>query len=154
MDAKMTDSAPKSEHDSSDGHDRWDGQDSSDGHDSLFRRLEHLGTRVPPPLIGDVWLFPPLPEVESSSEFLLFTRILDDGARTLYSARIELANGSPAHQVVVEHGRAPADRVINVVSGMQRRLGQPAPARHVPIEGDHERWQALLDQTLEAESTN
>ena len=140
MDAKVTDSAPKSE------------DDSADRQDSLFVRLGHLGQRVPPLLIADVWLFPPLPEVESSSEFLLFTRILDDGARTLYSARMEPANGSPSHQVVVEHGRAPAERVVNLVSGLQRRLGHPAPARHVPIEGDHERWQALLDQTLEAES--
>ncbi len=128
------------------------GQSRTEGHDSLLERLGHLGLRVPPPLIADVWLFPPLPEVASSSEFLLFTRILDDGARALYSARMSPANGAPAHQVVVEHGRAPADRVLKLVSGLQRRLGHPSPARHVPIDGDHERWTALLDQMREAET--
>ena len=46
-----------------------------DSQDSLTARLGHLAQRVPPPMIADVWLFPPLPDVESSSEFLLFTRI-------------------------------------------------------------------------------
>jgi len=118
---------------------------------SLAARLGQLGQQVPPPLIADVWLFPPLPEVESSSEFLLFTRILEDGCRGLYSASMAPANGKPAHQVVVEHGRAPADRVMTLVSGLQRRLGNSAAPRHVPIEGDDERWQALLDRTREAD---
>lgn len=129
-------------------------QGLTEGHESLLERLGHLGRQVPPPLIADVWLFPPLPEVASSSEFLLFTRILDDGARALYSARMTPANGTPAHQVVVEHGRAPADRVMRLVSGLQRRLGHPSPARHVAIGGDHERWTALLEQMREAATSD
>ena len=54
-----------------------------DSQNSLPNRLGHLAERVPPPMIADVWLFPPLPDVERSSEFLLFTRILEDGARGL-----------------------------------------------------------------------
>ena len=125
---------------------------SIDPEGSLAARLGHLGQAVPPPLIADLWLFPPLPDVESSAEFLLFTRIVEDDVRALYSARLVPANGKPAHQVVVEHGRAPADRVSKLVSGLQRRLGGSAPPRHVPIEGDQERWQALLDRAREGES--
>ena len=121
---------------------------------SRAARLGDLSRRVPPPRIADVWLFPPLPQVEDSSEFLLFTRILEDGRRALYSARMVPANGTPAHQVVVEHGRAPADRVPRLVAGLQRRLRQTAPARHVSIEGDGERWKALLEQSREVGATD
>ncbi|MDX1578365.1 MAG: hypothetical protein R3266_07765 [Gemmatimonadota bacterium] len=121
------------------------GEEARDG-GSLVARLGELGRRVAPPLIGDVWLFPPLPNVETSSEFVLFTRILDDGLRALYSARMVPANGRPAHQIIVEHGRAPADRVPKLVTGLQRRLGHPTAARHVQIEGDRDRWVDLLHQ--------
>lgn len=121
---------------------------------SLAARLGDLGQRVPPPQIADLWLFPPLPDVEASSEFLLFTRMLEDGGRALYSARVVPANGRPAHHVVVEHGRAPADKVARLVSGLQRRLQHPSPARHVPIEGDSERWRQLIERTREAEGAD
>jgi len=120
--------------------------------DSLSARLGHVGQQVPPLSIADVWLFPPLPEIQHSAEFVLFTRMLEDGCRALYSARLVPANGKPAHQIVLEHGRAPADRVIKLVTGLQRRLGQPAPVKHVSIGGDQDRWQALIDGTREAET--
>ncbi len=117
-------------------------------------RLGDLSQRVPPPRIADVWLFPPLPQVEDSSEFLLFTSILENGGRALYSARMVPANGTPPHQVVVEHGRAPADRVPGLVAGLQRRLGQPNPARHVSIDGDGARWEAFVEQSREADAAD
>ena len=126
----------------------------ADSQSSLTNRLGHLAKRVPPPMIADVWLFPPLPDVESSSEFLLFTRILEDGVRGLYSARLVPENGTPAHQVVVEHGRAPADSVTKLISGLHRRLGHEVPAKHVTIAGDHDRWQVFVDETREAEASD
>ena len=116
---------------------------------SRAARLGDLSRHIPPPRIADVWLFPPLPQVEDSSEFFLFTSILDDGGRALYSARMVPANGTPSHQVVVEHGRAPANRVPGLVAGLQKRLGQPAAVRHIPIEGDGARWEALVEQSRE-----
>lgn len=121
---------------------------------SRVARLGDLGRRVPPPRIADVWLFPPLPQVEDSSEFLLFTRILADGRRALCSARMVPANGTPAHQVVVEHGRAPAERVPRLVAGLQRRLRQSTPARHVSINGDDGRWEAFLEESREVGATD
>ncbi|WP_419942273.1 hypothetical protein [Candidatus Palauibacter sp.] len=121
---------------------------------SRTARLGDLSRRVPPPSIGDIWLFPPLPQLEDSSEFLLFTRILEDGKRALYSARMVPANGTSAHQVVVEHGRAPADRVPSLVARLQRRLRQPTPARHVSIDGDDERWETFLEQYRETDAAD
>lgn len=117
----------------------------------LATRLSELEQRVPPPQIADVWLFPPLPDMESSAEFLLFTRFLENDARALYSARMVPANGTPAHQIVVEHGTAPADRVPKLVQGLQKRLGQVGDARHIEIAGDHERWRAFIDDTRETD---
>lgn len=120
----------------------------------LATRLAALERRVPPPEIADVWLFPPLPDVVSSSEFLLFTRILDAETRALFSARMVPENGTPAHQVIVEHGSAPADRVPRLVSNLQRRLGHDAPARHVEIDGETERWRELVEETRRAPTSD
>lgn len=120
----------------------------------LATRLAALERRVPPPEIADVWLFPPLPDVVSSSEFLLFTRILDAETRALFSARMVPENGTPAHQVIVEHGSAPADRVPRLVSNLQRRLGHDAPARHVEIDGETERWRELVEETRRAATSD
>jgi hypothetical protein len=120
----------------------------------LATRLAALERRVPPPEIADVWLFPPLPDVVSSSVFLLFTRILDPETRSLFSARMVPANGTPAHQVIVEHGTTPADRVPRLVSNLQRRLGHDAPARHVQIDGEPERWRELIEEARGETSSN
>ncbi len=112
---------------------------------SLAMRLSAVGERVPPPQIADVWLFPPLSDVESSAEFLLFTRIVDSDVRALYSARLVPANGQPTHQIIVEHGRVPADRVPRLVGRLQRRLRQDEPPRHVSIGGRLDDWLTLVE---------
>lgn len=129
-----------------DGKAREAEQRDSNGSTIAWRlnAVEHV---VPPPEIADLWLFPPLPDVESSAEFLLFTRILEGNARALYSARMVPANGTPSHQVIVEHGSVPAARVSRIVGQLQRRLGHHAPPRHVPIEGEPDRWRSLLERS-------
>ncbi|MDH3733653.1 MAG: hypothetical protein OEU54_08965 [Gemmatimonadota bacterium] len=116
---------------------------------TLATRLDDVERRVPVPRIADVWLFPPLPDVVDSSEFLLFTAILEGETRALFSARLVPENGSPAHQVIIEHGTAPADRLPRLVSNLQQRLGQPLPARHIPIAGEPDRWRRLVEETRE-----
>jgi hypothetical protein len=117
----------------------------------LATRLSDVERCVPAPEMADLWLFPPLPDVIPSSEFLLFTRMLEGNSRTLFSARMVPENGSPAHQVIVEHGSAPAELLPRLVSNLQRRLGQTAPARHVEIGGVAEVWQKLVAETRGAE---
>lgn len=71
--------------------------------ENLAARLRELGRRVPPADISDVWVFPPLPYLEGSAEFLLFTRFTTeglDGKRRLCAAEFRSlpagngANGS------------------------------------------------------------
>ncbi len=112
----------------------------------LAARLTDVERCVPALEIADVWLFPPLPDVVPSSEFVLFTRMLEGDTRALFSARMVPENGSPAHQVIVEHGSAPAEILPRLVSDLQRRLGQASPARHVTIGGEPDAWRQLLDE--------
>jgi FAD/FMN-containing dehydrogenase len=115
---------------------------------SVGRRLQLLGSVVPPLEIAELWVFPPLPEVDASAEFFLFTRIQEGNRRALYSARLLPENGSPARQVVEEHGSVPADRLPRLVGRLQRRLGEHHCPLHVVIDGQAGRWQELLDELL------
>ena len=134
--------------------------------EEVARRLEAVGRAVSPEEIGDLWIFPPLADVEHSAEFLLFTRRLEEGKLRLYSARLRLAadpaaengdagavrgaNGNGAggegevHQQITEHGSVPADRVPGLVVRLRRRLGDDGEPRHVVIDGRPERWHDLL----------
>ena len=136
----------------------------------LARRLHEVGRAVSPSEIGELWIFPPLADVEESAEFLLFTRVLAEDRRRLYSARLrrltgeeeELpsANGNGAkaggngtghgpddrrHQIT-EHGSVPADRVPRLVERFRRRLGEGGEPRHLVIDGSLDRWSSLLPQ--------
>lgn len=111
---------------------------------SVEGRLRALAAEVPPLEIAELWVFPPLPDAESSAEFFLLTRYLDGQRRALYSARWERANGTPAHQVLVEHGSVPADRVPRLVERLQRRLGDGEQPRHVAVRGRESRWRDLV----------
>lgn len=117
-------------------------------------RLNGISEAVPHLEIAELWLFPPLTDVEESSEFFLFTRFLDGDARALYSARMVPENGAPAHQVIVEHGHVPAGRVPRLIGQLQRRLGRTAPPRHVVIDGKRQRWEDLLNEARAAIDRN
>jgi hypothetical protein len=53
---------------------------------SLSERLRTLKGHVPPSEISDLWVFPPLADLEDSREFVLFTRLLPDGMRRVCAA--------------------------------------------------------------------
>lgn len=65
---------------------------AEDGHERLSeamsRRLRELEETVPPSEVGELWVFPPLDEPEGTEEFVLFTRLGDNGTRRLYSSRV------------------------------------------------------------------
>lgn len=149
----------------------------------LVRRLRQLEDVVPPEEMGDVWIFPPLEEPEGSREFVLFTRVAGDDERAVYSARhrpggngtppreghdgadIDVGNtqngkspqnGSSAGrpgQAVVEHGRAPADRVPGLVEALLRRVGDERAPAHVVIDGSRRRWDELVTRVAGADSS-
>lgn len=111
---------------------------------SVTGRLDALASAVPPLEIAEIWVFPPLAELESSAEFFLFTRFLEGERRLLCSARLQREDGSPARQVVVEHGSVPANRVPRLVERLQRRLGGEGGPVHVLIDGREARWREFL----------
>lgn len=140
---------------------------SADGvSQQVARRLQAVGRAVSPEEIGDLWIFPPLADVEHSGEFLLFTRRLQEGRLRLYSARLRheaeavevngdgraarATNGDGAvgepqmRQQITEHGSVPADRVPGLVVRLRRRLGDDGEPRHVVIDGRAERWHELI----------
>lgn len=134
--------------------------------EELVRRLRHVGRAVRPRELGELWIFPPLEDVEESAEFLLFTRMTRGGRRRLYSARMGReavpaeggegdagSNGRPAadpgggerRQRITDHGSIPADRVPRLVERFRRRVEADGHEPvHVVVEGTLERWRALL----------
>lgn len=119
------------------------------GESPVAHRLRALARTVSPLEIAELWVFPPLAELESSAEFFLFTRFHGEERRTLYSARLQRENGSGARQVVVEHGSVPADRVPRLVERLQRRLGDEGQPLHAVIEGSAARWKGLFEEAVD-----
>lgn len=121
-------------------------EDASPDPGSVEDRLRALAGEIPPFEIAELWVFPPLADAESSAEFFLFTRYLEGERRALYSARWQRANGTPAQQVLVEHGSAPAHRIPRLVERLQRRLGGADQPRHVAVRGRETRWRELVER--------
>lgn len=79
------------------------------GH-AVATRLRELGRRIAPTEISDIWVFPPLPHLEGSAEFLLFTRILPHEMRHLCGAEfLEGSGGMGTHIVNGGNGNGDAD---------------------------------------------
>ena len=55
----------------------------------LATRLHALGRSVSPVEISELWVFPPLPDIEDSGEFVLFTRVLADEMRRVCAVAFE-----------------------------------------------------------------
>ena len=139
----------------------------------LAVRLRALEHSVSPAEISDLWVFPPLPDLEDSGDFVLFTRVLPDEMRRI--CRVEFAdavvpnangqqvngrngdgvagdgqangngNGSGASVVrITEYGRVPSKRVQRVVDGFRRRLGDDREPLHIRVDGCADSWIRML----------
>lgn len=122
--------------------------------DGVATRLRHLTRHIPPVEIHDLWIFPPLPDLEGSSEFFLLARRNGGTALRVYSVRLPAGEGTPARrsadgearasQEVVEHGSVPPDRLPRLVEGFRRRLGDEREPLYFSIGGCEESWTRLL----------
>ncbi len=138
----------------------------------LSDRLRTLRVRVSPEEISDLWVFPPLADLDDSREFVLFTRLLPDEMRRVCAAEFPVApggngavgagqaggngtdragedghangNGRGTTVRITEYGRVPTGRVSRVVEGFRRRLGDDREPLHLRIGGSLDSWDRLL----------
>lgn len=103
-------------------------------------RLRMLAGSIPPEELCEVWVFPPLLDFENSGEFVLFTRRMSDGVFRVCAA--EFTRGETPRVTV--YGAVPEARVMNVVAGFRRRLGDRREPLHLPIFGSKERWRLVV----------
>ncbi len=105
-----------------------------------IERLRMLAGSIPPEELSEIWVFPPLPDLEKSEEFVLFTRQMSEGVFRVCAA--EFTRGETARVTI--YGAVPEARVMNVVAGFQRRLGDRREPLHLPIFGSKERWRLVV----------
>ncbi len=112
----------------------------------VVHKLRELGRAVSPIEISDLWIFPPLANLASSTEFFLFTRFLSADTRRLCSARIEVGNGhaQPSVEEVTEFGVVPNSRLERLIEGFKRRLGEEREPVYYQLDGCPQMWDRLV----------
>ena len=111
--------------------------------DETAGRLRRLAGRIPPDELSEVWVFPPLDDVEGSDEFHLFTRRMGDGVFRVCAAEFAGDNGKTEARVTV-YGAVPEARVPRLVAGFRDRLGDGREPLYLPIFGSLERWRLAV----------
>lgn len=110
-------------------------------------RLRRLEGRIPPAELSEIWVFPPLDDVEKSEEFHLFTRRVGEGVYRVCAAEFA-GTGEPR---VTVYGAVPESRVARIVAGFRQRLGERRDPLHLPIFGSEERWRLAVGAHEEPE---
>ena len=105
-----------------------------------IERLRRLEGSIPPAELSEIWVFPPLDDVEKSDEFHLFTRQVGDGVYRVCAA--EFTEGAETRVTV--YGAVPESRVPRIVANFRRRLGERREPLHLPIFGSEERWRLAV----------
>lgn len=140
-------------------------------------RLRRLAGRIPPEELSEVWVFPPLEDIEGSDEFHLFTRRMSEGVYRVCAAEFpgdggkngaagggngaagDSASGSSATIVdgkkageprVTVYGAVPESRVPRLVAGFRDRLGDGREPLYLPIYGSLERWRLAVGVDADA----
>ena len=129
-------------------------------------RLRRLAGRIPPDELSEVWVFPPLEDIDGSDEFHLFTRRMSEGVYRVCAAEFPgdpdgngttngaangTANGTAAvdgnkagEPRVTVYGAVPESRVPRLVAGFRDRLGDGRQPLYLPIYGSLERWRLAV----------
>lgn len=130
-------------------------------------RLRRLAGRIPPDELSEVWVFPPLEDIEGSDEFHLFTRRMSEGVYRVCAAEFpgnggkgdaeggsdgsatgasaSTGDGKKAGEPrVTVYGAVPESRVPRLVAGFRDRLGDGREPLYLPIYGSLERWRLAV----------
>ena len=113
--------------------------------------LAALADQIPVTRIDRIWVFPPQQLSDKESGLAVLSLYADEAGqspnrRQLYTLRYEATRGRSAgrRDILEQQGSAPLDRVPRVIAGVLRRLGEAEVPRLETIEGDSERWNAVL----------
>lgn len=115
---------------------RGGGMSGVDVSDELARRLRALARAVSPEEMGELWIFPPLSDMDGSAEFLLFTRRLERDRRRVYSARKTLRAGNGGTEAAdgsAANGGGAAGAGNG--DGPDADAGDPAPGQQITEHG-------------------
>ncbi len=121
---------------------------------SLQARLEALAERVHPSNIDELWVFPPLPNRETASEFILVTGFEagSDGHRHVITAHVEAEfvdeEGTEFCWVqrIEEVGPVPCEWLRSLPDSLLGRLAEAGVPEVVEIGGKLEAWEAVVSR--------
>lgn len=117
----------------------------------LGGRLKAAGDELGASAVDEVWIFPPLPNQEPPTEFVMLSCF--DGAperRRVVVARLTLEpldeEGDEVRwvQKLEEHGTAPQDVIPRLAERLLRRAGDSNAPLVAEIRGAPERWSDFL----------
>lgn len=128
---------------------KWVNTEPDEG--ALPALLQRMEAQLPADALDALWIFPTrrTSSVESTV-VVVACREPDAERRRVYTAHFTVTRDKKGKPAVLEnlqeHATAPADALSRVVAGVVRRLGDEAaqPPRHEVIEGDPERFDALI----------
>ncbi len=117
----------------------------------LELRLRALAEAIPASTIDEIWVFPPLPDREIASEFIVLV-CYDGGAarRRILTAHMDARRPDPERdevewvQRVREHGAAPHDWVAGIPDRLLKRLSDVGVPEVIRVEGRPEAWEAVV----------
>ncbi len=125
----------------------------------LAARLRAISESIPASQIAELWVFPPLPNRETTSEFLLLTCYDGAGRRRIVTAHVEAQSTDPENdeyewiQKLEEHGAAPEDWVAGIPDRLLRRLADAGVPEVVEIAGEPERWAEAIARLTSGNGT-
>lgn len=119
----------------------------------LDRRLEAIAENVPTSLIDELWVFPPLPDRDLTSEFIVLV-CFDGGQdrRRILTAQVDAQRADQESgefewvQRLREHGTAPHAWVSNMPERLLQRLAHAGLPEVIEICGDAEVWQQAVSR--------
>lgn len=119
----------------------------------IDRRLQAIADNIPTSLIDELWVFPPLPDREFASEFIVL--VCFDGGderRRILTAHVDAQRADPASeelqwvQRLREQGTAPHQWVTGMPERLLQRLTEAGIPEVVEVGGRTDLWEEAVER--------
>lgn len=126
----------------------------------LDARLRAIGDHISPTQIAELWVFPPLPDRDATSEFLLLACYDGTDRRRIVTAQLEARLADPEDEEydwvlrLEEHGAAPEGWVAGIPDRLLRRLSEAGVPEVVEIGGQPERWADAIQRFADGDGAS